>query len=184
MRERLPAPDSTASALPEAAPARSGFVAPDSIVPPAAPTDLSFADLYRDAHADMVRLAFLLTGSAEASQDVVQDAFVSVHRAWSRVREPRAYLRRAVVNACTSHHRRRFREQARMPRADAHAELEADELFDVLAALPDRQRAAVVLRYWHDLDENQIADALGCRPGTVGSLLHRAIARLREVMEP
>jgi RNA polymerase sigma factor (sigma-70 family) len=71
-----------------------------------------------------------------------------------------------------------------MPRADAHAELEADELFDVLAALPDRQRAAVVLRYWHDLDENQIADALGCRPGTVGSLLHRAIARLREVMEP
>jgi len=71
-----------------------------------------------------------------------------------------------------------------MPRADAHAELEADELFDVLAALPDRQRAAVVLRYCHDLDENQIADALGCRPGTVGSLLHRAIAQLREVMEP
>ena len=57
-------------------------------------------------------------------------------------------------------------------------------MFDVLAELPARQRAAVVLRYWHDLDERDIADALGCRPGTVGSLLHRAIARLREVVEP
>jgi RNA polymerase sigma-70 factor (sigma-E family) len=180
----MPAPESEASALPTAVPVRAGSVAPASAAPPAAPTDPTFAELYRDAHADMVRLAYLLTGSAEASQDVVQDAFVSMHRTWARVREPRAYLRRAVVNGCTSHHRRRFRERARTPKPETHAELEADELFDVLASLPDRQRAAVVLRYWHDLDENQIADVLGCRPGTVGSLLHRAIARLREVLEP
>lgn len=133
----------------------------------------------------MVRLAFLLTGSPEVAQDVVQDAFVSVHRAWSRVREPRAYLRRAVVNACTSHHRRTFRERrANASSSPETVDLGADELFDVLDALPARQRAAIVLRYWHDLDERDIADALGCRAGTVGSLLHRAVARLREVIEP
>ena len=132
----------------------------------------------------MVRLAFLLTGSPDVAQDVVQDAFVSVHRAWSRVRDPRAYLRRAVVNACTSHHRRAFRERRTSASPGSTiVDLGADELFDVLETLPARQHAAIVLRYWHDLDESDIASALGCRPGTVGSLLHRAIARLREVIE-
>jgi RNA polymerase sigma-70 factor (sigma-E family) len=146
--------------------------------------DPSFADLYRDSHANMVRLAFLLTGSPDVAQDVVQDAFVSVHRAWSRVRDPPAYLRRAVVNACTSHHRRMFRERRnRAAPGSTIVDLGADELFDVLDTLPARQRAAIVLRYWHDLDESDIASALGCRPGTVGSLLHRAIAHLREVIE-
>jgi RNA polymerase sigma-70 factor (sigma-E family) len=171
----------------ERSPARE----PDARASPVAPSsravrssDPSFADLYRDSHADMVRLAFLLTGSPDVAQDVVQDAFVSVHRAWPRVREPRAYLRRAVVNACTSHHRRVFRERRDRTRTGSTSvELGADELFDVLATLPARQRAVIVLRYWHDLDERDIANALGCRPGTVGSLLHRATARLREVIE-
>ena len=153
---------------------------PRAVALPAA----SFAELYRDTHADMVRLAYLLTGSAEVAQDVVQDAFVSVHRAWARVVEPRSYIRRAVVNACTSHHRRVFRERrAAALREPVAVDLGADELFDVLAELPARQRVAVVLRYWHGLDEREIASALGCRPGTVGSLLHRALARLREVIE-
>jgi RNA polymerase sigma-70 factor (sigma-E family) len=148
------------------------------------PPDPTFADLYRESHADMVRLAYLLTGSAETAQDLVQDAFVSVHRSWSRVREPRAYLRRAVVNACTSHHRRGFRaKRATETMVPGVATDAPDELFDVLARLSPRRRAAVVLRYWHDLDEAAIADALGCRPGTVGSLLHRALAQLREALE-
>ena len=173
MRERSPAREPDARALP---------VAPVSRVAPSpAP---SFADLYRDTYADMVRLAVLLTGSVDVAQDVVQDAFVSVHRAWSRVREPRWYLRRAVVNACTSYHRRVFRERRAGARTGSTTvELGADELFDVLAMLPARQRAAIVLRYWHGLDEREIAHALGCRPGTVGSLLHRATARLRGVIE-
>jgi RNA polymerase sigma-70 factor (sigma-E family) len=145
--------------------------------------DPTFAELYRDAHADMVRLAYLLTGSVEVARDVVQDAFVSVYNAWSRVREPRAYLRRAVVNGCTSHHRRAFRDRRHHAEPAPAVDLDADELFDVLSTLPSRQRAAVVLRYWHDLDERAIADALGCRVGTVGSLLHRAMGRLREVIE-
>lgn len=172
MRERL------STDQPEPAPPRAG--ASGRAVAQPEPT---FAELYGDAHADMVRLAYLLTSSVEVARDVVQDAFVSVYNAWSRVREPRAYLRRAVVNGCTSHHRRVFRDRRHHSGPAPTVELEADELFDVLAALPARQRAAVVLRYWHDLDERAIADALGCRVGTVGSLLHRATARLREVIE-
>jgi RNA polymerase sigma-70 factor (sigma-E family) len=174
VQKRLSAREPDARASPVASVARA--------VPSPAP---SFADLYRNSHGDMVRLAFLLTGSSDVAQDVVQDAFVSVHRAWSRVRDPRAYLRRTVVNACTSHHRRMFRDRRmNASTGSTTVELGADELFDVLETLPARQRAAIVLRYWHDLDDRDIAGALGCRPGTVGSLLHRAITRLREVIEP
>ena len=62
--------------------------------------------------------------------------------------------------------------------------MEADELFDVLAALPARMRAALVLRYYQDLPENDIAELLGCAPGTARSLIHRGLARLRLVIEP
>jgi RNA polymerase sigma-70 factor (sigma-E family) len=172
VRERFPTDQ------PEAAPSRAATSAREVAQP-----DPTFAELYRDAHADMVRLAYLLTGCVEVARDVVQDAFVSVYNAWSRVREPRAYLRRSVVNGCTSHHRRVFRDRRHQSEPAPAVDLGADELFDVLAALPARQRAAVVLRYWHDLDERAIADALGCRVGTVASLLHRAMVRLREVIE-
>jgi RNA polymerase sigma-70 factor (sigma-E family) len=151
-------------------------------VPSAKPT--SFAEFYADAHAPMTRLAYLLTGSAETAQDLTQDAFVRLHVAWTRVSDPDAYVRTSVVNACRSHHRRRFRERhANAVAAQAPAQLAADELFDALAALPYRQRAAVVLRYWHDLPEADIARELGCRPGTVGSLLSRALEQLRRVVE-
>src|SRR5262245_29388408 len=127
MRERAPSgePDDLASARPDA----PVELAPD---PP-----ISFVDLYRSAYADMVRLAYLLTGSQETAEDVVQDAFARMHRTYSRIDEPRAYLRRSVVNACTSHHRTRLRRQrisARLHDAQVE-ELGADELFDVLAQL-------------------------------------------------
>ena len=146
---------------------------------------LTFVELYRATFADMVRLAYLLTGSEETAQDLVQESFAKLHPAYGRVREPRAYLRRSVVNGCTSHHRRGFRQRrATAATRPVSTELDADELFDVLDALPARQRAAIVLRYWHDLSENEIAAVLGCRRGTVASLLHRGIAALREVIEP
>ena len=146
--------------------------------------DAAVSELFLAHHARLVIVAQMIVGDLATAEDVVQDAFVSVHRAWSRVREPRWYLRRAVVNACTSYHRRVFRERRAGARTGSTTvELGADELFDVLAMLPARQRAAIVLRYWHGLDEREIAHALGCRPGTVGSLLHRATARLRGVIE-
>jgi RNA polymerase sigma-70 factor (sigma-E family) len=139
----------------------------------------AFGRLYEARFAEMVRLAFLLTGSLETAQDLVQDSFVGLHRRWSSVRRPDAYLRAAVVNACRSHHRRRARERSRRIEPDGVTVLGADELSDVLLRLPYRQRAAVVLRYYHGLPDREIADALNCRVGTVGSSIHRALARLR-----
>jgi RNA polymerase sigma-70 factor (sigma-E family) len=145
----------------------------------------AFADFYRATFAEMTRLAFLLTDSAETARDLVQDSFVRLHEKWDGVAEPRAYLRRTVVNACHSHYRR-----LRLQRQRGHSptwqvdvvDLGANEMTDAIAALPYRQRAAIVLRYWHDCSEADIAAALGCRPGTVGSLIHRALAELRKVM--
>ena len=80
--------------------------------PLAAVAPVGFVSLYRERHAEMVRVATLLVGSPEIAQDLVQDCFVRLHRHWSTVREPVSYLRRSVVNACRSHHRRAQRERA------------------------------------------------------------------------
>jgi RNA polymerase sigma-70 factor (sigma-E family) len=150
--------------------------------PPADPS--GFDDFCRAAYPPMVRLAYLLTSSVETAEDLVQDVFARAYPRWSTITEPTAYVRRAVVNACHSHHRRRFRERAHRPSAPEPIELEADELFDVLATLPARMRSAIVLRYYQDLAENDIAEILGCAPGTARSLVHRGLARLRTVIEP
>lgn len=144
-----------------------------------------FEDCYRAHFAEMVRLAFLLTGSLETAQDVVQDSFVRLHRRWPRVDEPRAYLRRIVVNGCHSHHRRLRLERRHRPASeDLVTQLGADELSDVLGALPARQRAALVLRFYLDLSDRDAAAVLGCRVGTVASLVHRGLAQLRQEIEP
>jgi RNA polymerase sigma factor (sigma-70 family) len=168
----------------------------------------SFGDLYLGSFAGMVRLARVLVDSPETAEDLVQDAFVQLHRHWGGVRDPRAYLHRSVVNACRSHHRRAWRERARVGRPEAHSQQamvdgrddregrnpvdgaveqgrsdDADVLGAALATLPYRQRAALVLRYYADLPDAEIAIALGCRPGTVASLVHRGLERLREVVD-
>ncbi len=151
--------------------------------PPTAPT--SFAECYAELRPEMIRLAAAMTGSSETAQDLVQDAFVRLHGAWDRVHEPRAYLRRAVVNACHSHHRRRRveRRHAALGGTEMNASLGADELADALDGLPHRQRAALVLRFYTDLSDVDIASALGCRPGTVASLIHRGLEQLRRVID-
>jgi RNA polymerase sigma-70 factor (sigma-E family) len=164
---------------------RAGAAVGDAVVRSAAPGSL--ADLYRERYVPMVRLAYLIVGSTTVAEDLVQDAFARMHRHWDTTEHPRAYLRTAVVNACRSHLRRLALERAyrRHPSAVAdHMLAEADELFDALATLPSRQRAALVLRFYEDLSEADIAVALGCRPGTVKSLLHRGLGELRKVVEP
>jgi RNA polymerase sigma-70 factor (sigma-E family) len=156
------------------------------------PSPGSLADLYRERYVPMVRLAYLMVGSTTVAEDLVQDAFARMHRHWDTTRHPRAYLRTAVVNACRSHLRRVVLERAYRRHPSMVAGVtgpdgvvgEADELFDALAVLPSRQRAALVLRFYEDLSEADIAVALGCRPGTVKSLLHRGLAELRKVVEP
>jgi RNA polymerase sigma factor (sigma-70 family) len=151
----------------------------------AVPAPATFAACYAELQPEMVRLAAALTGSAETGQDLVQDSFVRLHRVWGHVREPRAYLRRAVINACNSHHRHRRVERLQAAREITRPDvaLGADELADALDGLPHRQRAALVLRFYADLSDVDIATALRCRPGTVPSLIHRGLEQLRRVVE-
>lgn len=143
----------------------------------------SFMELYEQQFGAMVRLAVALTDSEAAAEDVVQEAFVRVHARWDRIDLPTAYLRRTVVNACRSVGRRATRERTAGAQLAPVISQEADELFDALAMLPSRQRAALVLQFYEGLSQAEIADVLGCREGTVASLVHRGLAQLRRVIE-
>jgi RNA polymerase sigma-70 factor (sigma-E family) len=144
-----------------------------------------FSEFYKQSWAGAVRLAALLTQDARVGEDLAQEAFARVFPKWSHVDNPNAYLRAAVVNACRSWQSRRITERAKLPlvATASSTELGFDVLADAVAALPYRQRAALVLRYYEGLSEAEIADALGCRPGTVKSLTSRALAALRKGIE-
>ncbi len=144
----------------------------------------SFEALYADEVDAMARLAYLMVGSAEQAEELVHDAFARLYERWGQVDNPGGYLRTCVVNGCRDSLRRRRVERRPQPPGSPSAELGADHLADALADLPYRQRAAIVLRYYEDRSEADIADLLGVRPGTVKSLLHRGLAHLREVIEP
>ena len=163
----------------------SSTIGPE-VRPDPQPTTCDFEAFYRERWASTVRLAALLTQSNTAAEDLAQEAFTRVYRQWSRVRDPGPYLRSAVLNASRNYHARRRTERLKLPLlVDRETSgLDFAELADVVAALPYRQRAVLVLRYQDGLSEREIADALGCRPGTVKSLAARALARLKKVVEP
>jgi RNA polymerase sigma-70 factor (sigma-E family) len=152
--------------------------------------------LFVTHYRPLVRLAALLLHDAAAAEEVAQDAFVALHRAWRRLREPdraEAYLRQIVVNRCRSalRHRavvdrflRREGPEETMPSAESGA-IAAENHAEVLAALrrlPTRQREALILRYYGDLSEAQVAEAMGISPGAVKSHTARGLARLRLTM--
>lgn len=146
--------------------------------------EAGLADLYRREYAPMVRLAHLITGSNEVAEDVVQDSFVRMHRSWDRAEQPGAYLRTIVVNGCHTWHRRRRMERERLPRPTPEGvDPEARELLDALARLNVRQRTALVLRFYMDMSEADAAQVIGCRPGTVKSLVHRGLRELEGMIE-
>ena len=137
----------------------------------------------------LVRLAFGLTGDRWLAEDLAQTALARAYVAWRRVSQaddPDAYLRRILVNA--SHRRFRRRRVTEQPGdppetpVEGPADLVGDRaaLLAALHELPLRQRAVIVLRYWEDLTDAQIAATLGCSPGTVRSQLSRALTKLRE----
>jgi RNA polymerase sigma factor (sigma-70 family) len=142
--------------------------------------ELSFEELYAAQFAPMVRLATLLCGQVEVARDIVQDCFVELHGRWSDVERPTAYLRRSVVNRCRSRARWERLRRGRRSDLEPAEEQHVDELGDVLAKLPQRQRAAVVLKYYERRTEAEIAEILGCRPGTVGPMVTRALRALRD----
>ncbi|MGZ7087633.1 MAG: RNA polymerase sigma factor, partial [Ilumatobacteraceae bacterium] len=138
--------------------------------------------VYGVSYRSLLRVAFVLTGSAQAAEDVVHDVFAKVGPKIDTLAEPAAYLRVAVVNRCRSLHRRDVAAPRPDQPADAVMDLGLVELRDALIALPIRQRSAIVLRYLCDLPEEEIAANLNCRPSTVRSLVRRGLAELREVI--
>ncbi|WP_042370939.1 SigE family RNA polymerase sigma factor [Streptacidiphilus neutrinimicus] len=137
----------------------------------------------------LTRTAYLLTGDHHEAEDLVQDTLAKICPHWARIRRldvPDAYVHRAMVNNSFSRHRRRRARQLLMPwvpeRAQPPATAQVEQrsaLLQALDELPPRQRAVVVLRYWEDLSEQQVADVLGCSTGNVKSQASRGIAKLR-----
>lgn len=157
--------------------------------------DEAVVQLYRAHYPGLVRMAAMLLGDAGTAEEVVQDSFVAMHAAWSRLRDPDkalAYLRQAVVNRSRSklRHRAVVAKYPPPPPPDvpsaesfAVAAVERAEVLAALRGLPRRQRETLVLRYYSDLSEAQIAEALGISQGAVKSHAFRGLAALRNVLE-
>ena len=139
--------------------------------------------VYRERYGNLVRLAYLLTGDEAIAEEIVQDAFVASHRTRVRLRDPYPYVRTAVVNRCRSWGRHDKVERELRPRPAEHAQLGADEMWDALASLTERQRVAIVLRFYEDVPDSMIAELLGCRQSTVRSAIHRGLLSLRRVID-
>ena len=145
---------------------------------------------------DLLRTAYLIVWDEAEAEDLVQECLLKVARRWPRIRgmeQPRAYARRILVNLTVDGARGRARRRSELEPATGASPIAVDplpavdgraELFQALCELPARQRAVLVLRYFNDLTEAQVAEVLGCSPGTVKSSASRGLARLREALQP
>jgi len=162
---------------------------------PGRSADWAVTELYSLHYHGLVRLAALLVRDVPTAEDVVQDSFVAMHDGWQRLRDADsalAYLRQAVLNRSRSvlRHRAVAEKHPQKPSPDmpsaehgALAQLERSAVIATLRKLPGRQREAIVLRYYADLPEAQIAAAMGISCGAVKSHTARAIAALRADLE-
>jgi RNA polymerase sigma-70 factor (sigma-E family) len=149
------------------------------------PAASALEGLYREQYRASVRLAHLLTGDRERAEELAQDAFVRIAPRVDRLDNPAGYLRTTLVNLCRDAGRRAKRTDALpVPRTRSAPPpalpATSTAVWMALQRLPERQRVAVSLRYYLDLPDDEIAELLGCRPGTVRSLVHRALATLKE----
>ncbi|MFF7676467.1 MULTISPECIES: SigE family RNA polymerase sigma factor [Streptomycetaceae] len=151
--------------------------------------EAEFQGYVRARWAHLVRTAYLLTGDGHHAEDLAQTALAKAYRSWRRVQRsdnPDAYVRRILIS-CNKDRFRKKRVAERLtdvPPEGAGADPTArvaqrEELLAALGELPARQRAVVVLRYWDDLSETEVAHALGCSAGTVKSQAARGLAKLR-----
>jgi RNA polymerase sigma-70 factor (sigma-E family) len=151
--------------------------------------------LYSAHYRSLVRLSVLLVRDLATAEEVVQDAFVAMHGAWRRLRDPEkalSYLRQSVVNRSRSVLRHRAVVEKYAPKGlpdapsaenGAIVELERSAVVKALSALPTRQREALVLRYYGDMSEAEIASTMGISRGAVKSHTARGMAALRSVLE-
>lgn len=156
--------------------------------------DRDVAALFDRHYAPLCRLAFVILGDAALAEEIVMDALLKTYTGWGRIRDldrSDAYLKRAVVNLCRSKIRRKtvesrvnevthHRESLRVPDWDPERHETSRLVWAAVKTLPERQRAAVVLRYFEDLPEAQIAEVLECSVGTVKSQLSKARSKLEK----
>ena len=163
----------------------------DSMPEPAQTPD--FDEWVAQRGAALLRFAYLLTRDHARAEEAVQDALIAAHSRWTRIcrgQDPEAYVRRSIVNADISRWRRFLRRETPTPDPApefagtdlADAQAEHDAVWALCATLPTKQRAAVVLRYYEDLPDAEIAEILDCSPATVRSQIHRALATLRTTL--
>jgi RNA polymerase sigma-70 factor (sigma-E family) len=151
-----------------------------------------FTEFVRAHSASLFRTAYLLTGDYQRAEDILQSALVRVYQHWPRVDAmewPVGYARKVVVNQTASWWRRRSSHESLLQQGDEPAwggrvddVAEHERVWNAVLTLPRRQRAVVVLRYYEDLTEAQIAEVLGMAPGTVKSHSHAATRRLAELL--
>ncbi len=150
-----------------------------------------FADFVAARSGALIRVAYVLTGDQHAAEDLLQTALTKAAARWGRIHTaPEAYLRQVMYREQVSGWRRRARHRettmADLPdQAAAAADISAETRLSVqqaLRALPARKRAVLVLRYFEDLPEAQVASILGCSVGTVRSQTHKAITQLRAAL--
>ena len=149
----------------------------------------SFEGFYRREYASTVAIARGLLGQGAPAEDLAQECFVAAHRHWNRVSgydDPKAWLRRVLVNRATSFHRRRLVEWRAMARLGVPDEVvpeispQSTEVWDEVRRLPRRQAQVTVLHYVDQMTVDEIGAVLGCSPGAVKSHLFRARERLGE----
>jgi RNA polymerase sigma-70 factor (sigma-E family) len=157
--------------------------------------DRAVTEIYLGEYKSLVRLAVLLVHDVQTAEEVVQDAFEAMHTAWRRLRDSEkalSYLRQAVVNRARSvlRHRTVVDKNAPKPAPDepsaeqaAMTLIERSAVVDALRTLPERQREAIVLRYYADLSEADIAATMGISKGAVKSHTARAMAALKSILE-
>lgn len=149
-----------------------------------------FDDFVRGRGSALLRFAYLLCGDRHRSQDLVQEALVRCHQRWRRIERlagPEAYVRKVILRQFLSWRRKRSSDEVSFDMVPdrgsgtdfASSLAEQAAMSEVLASLPRRQRAVLVLRYYEDLPDQAIAELLGCAPSTVRVHVTRALAALR-----
>lgn len=157
---------------------------------------VDFDDFVRTHVPALLRTAYLLTGGdGPAAEDAVQETLTRLYPRWARVQRadnPVAYVRRSLINTYLNSIRSgpahelvvRVVEQRSAAADIAEAAVDRDQIRRLIRQLPERQRAALVLRYFDDLTDREVARAMGCRPGTARSLISRGLATVRATLSP
>jgi len=154
-------------------------------------TEDGFRQFVEARYGELLRTAFLLTGTQHAAEDLLQTSLLKLMSKWKDLDEPMAYLYRIMVNQRTSIWRQIGSRElltdvlpARSTPDASDLVAQRDELLSALDRLPAKTRSVLVLRYWLDVSEADTAEILGCSVGSVKSQASRGLARLRDVLRP